>query len=345
MKFFYTLLTILTVSVGSAQTSRSNIVTVTPFTTGEGSYLHMQGRVNLETNCFTGVVTGTSYDLDYQGQGQDVDLFIDNAKFRVVDGDPSFLTANINRWSTLNKVYEVRANNWPAETSDEVLDCPDGASWYNGPNDVHWFINSEFEGWAYNEYYRNGLYFAALTNQYTGFANNNRYNPGGDLNVPYSGGYRTIALLEANIESFIAQYEGFTEVTWNDPIRIGENGNLVGTSTAGAHTYTLTFPSQHLNYVEASWVYTDANDFGHRSSTPVEQRRFIVESTPYYYHSISENEYPTLELAQAAHPGSTNIVMLHRYTPDQVRAAQATALEWIDVDLFRFLVNLFNTRG
>lgn len=351
MRALYTLLAIITVMVGSAQTSRSNVVTVTPFSSDGTFYLQMQGRTNPETNCFEGVNAGTSYSIDYQGDGLDGNVFIDEANYRVVHNDLSFINSNVNRWSQYNRTYD--ANYVHLEGSD-LLDCPDGQSWELAPNNVEWFVNSQFSGWAYIYYVDNsGRYHGTLTNRYQGFtaALHQSYTTG-DLNVPFNnnGGYGNLASLEAAIEGRIAAYDRIDSITWTEaPCTTSENSNLCGRSTVGAHSYTITYPFRSTQdgvdglYVEASWIFyltptTYANSNPHFFAP--------VETTSYYYHATSSTRFDDLD-AVRAHFGETTDVRLRDGhvvklfddpTPDDVRAAQDVARTWIEADLLRSTV-------
>ena len=364
MRSLYTLLAIITVMVGSAQTNRSNVVTVTPFETSEGSYFHMQGRVNVETNCFDDVTAEESYDIDYQGQGQDIDLFVNDIRYRVVDNDRATINSKINPWSIINEVYLRRTNNVPAiQPNSDLLDCPDAPGWDLAPGQVHWYQRDGdlYDGWAYNPYaVSGGLVAAYLTNQYTGIANNNRYAPGGDLNIHFNNGngFQSIALLEAAIEGHISAYEGATSINWEAPMT-DHRGWRIGASVDGASSYSITDArrfSARVDYgaavtvgqyhVEASWVYYLTPEINDVSNPHL----FIPIVTDTYYIRYIDGvatEF-SLEQIQSDFPNdwetriaSTQFTLTYRApTPDQVVEAHDRAFGWVQDDILRSAVRL-----
>ena len=358
MRALYTLLVILTVGIASAQTDRSNVVTVTPFSSN-GFYFHMQGEANAEVNCFDNVNQGESYDIDYQGQGQDIDLFVDDVRYRVIYNDRATMSNNISRWSILNEIYDA---DYAIVPNSDLLNCPGGPSWNGAPGDVHWFVREGdlYDGWAYNPYIIPGsggsLVGAALTNRYTGPANNNRYNPGGDLNIHFENGigFSNIASLEAEIEGFIAAYEGATNIEWQNPIT-DHRGWRIGASVDGASSYNITEARRfnpNIDYgssviagqyhVEASWVYyltSDIND--------VSDPHLFIPIVTNTYLSYQGRELTEQDRTTLGEEGIQDriergiITTLYRVpTPEQVTAAQDTAFGWIQADILRSAIRL-----
>ena len=121
--------------------------------------------------------------------------------YKIVPGSVNLLAEMFSSYSGRDEVRLVSDN---SIVEEDILACP--GVWTLV--DREWRTNPDFTGWAYNEYIRGGRYNAALTDSYTGFANNNRYNPRGDLNVPFNNGngFASRELLEDAIEEFIRNY-------------------------------------------------------------------------------------------------------------------------------------------
>ena len=286
----------------SAQTDRANVVTVTPFELDGVSYNHMQGSANPETNCFDGVTAGDSYDIDYRGQGQDIDLFVGGSMYRVAYNDRATVNSNISRWSYYNRIYSASGSH--IENSN-MLDCPDTRGWRlavggsSGTN-TQWYVNDEFPGWAYNEYYRNGFYFAKLTDRYQGYSSslNQRYLDNNDLGIAFGEAHSTIASLEAGIETHINFIERSTSVTWIESVQLDASGRfhtVNGASETGAHSYTITKPLQYGAsvperngmgyYIEGSWIYHGGPNGGGSSDPNIFHR---IETPTYYFYQGRE---------------------------------------------------------
>ena len=307
MRALYTLLAIITVMVGSAQTPRTTVAVVTEFSNADGSYLNLKGGNNPEENCFDEVTRGDAYTIWYQANGLDVNIDIDNTRYKVLDNDRSYINGNVNRWASYNRIYEVRDNADPRHIEySDLLDCPEGRNWEQAPNNVQWFIstNPAFSGWAYNEYIDNGLYKAYLTDDYRGFS--------ASLNQEYitnnlfsDVGYGNLASLEAAIETFISSRSTSVDVTWTEVPNLSASGNplgFLGRSTVGAHRYEITHaiqygasvPERHGMgwYIEGSWIYHGGPNGG-GSSDP--NTFYRIDTPSYYYYSTQGRRLTTEE--------------------------------------------------
>ena len=306
----------------SAQTDRANVVTVTPFELDGTSYLHMQGRVNPESNCFDGVTESDSYDIDYRAQGQDIDLFVGGDIYRVVYNDRATMSSNIGRWSYYNKIYRVRDGNRPVEVENSnLLDCPDAQSWVlatggTSGNNLYWFVHPDYPGWAYNPIQRNGLYDAALTDQYQGFSAslNGRYLDTSDLGVTFGGRYGNLASLEAAIETLINNRQRVSSFTWEETIQLSANGEfhtINGATTVGAHSYIITAPLQYGEsvperhgmgyFIEGSWIYHGgASNAGGVNNPNIYHR---IDTPSYYYYSTQGRRLTSAEEATFGEEG------------------------------------------
>ena len=331
----------------SAQTDRANVVTVTPFEADGVSYLHMQGRLNTESVCFDGVTEGDSYDVDYQGQGQDIDLFMNDDVYRVVYHDRASVNADIGRWAYYNKIYRVRAEGRPVEVENSnLLDCPDGRGWRlatggSSANNLQWYVHPDYPGWAYNDVIRNGLYDAALTDQYQGFSAslNGRYLDTSDLGITFGGRYGNLAALEAAIETLINNRQRVSSFTWEETIQLSATGNFFsinGATTVGAHSYIITAPLQYGEsvperhgmgyFIEGSWIYHGGASNTGGNNTPNIYHR--IDTPTYFWHAI-HGEFNTEAEIIAAFPNgqilldSNVFTVLHRApTLQQVEDAQ-----------------------
>ena len=349
MKSLYTLLAIFTVGIASAQTPRTTVAVVTEFIADGTSYISLKGGNNPEEICFDNVTVTNSYQIDHQGQGSDSDLFIGDVRYRVVNMPT--INSDVSRWSFYNRIYDANGTHIP---SSNLLDCPDGRAWELAPNNVQWFINSEFPNWAYNEYVENGLYKAVVTNNYRGFsaALNQEYitnNLFGDT------GYGNLASLEAAIETFIASRSASADVTWTEAANLSASGEplgFIGSSTVGAHRYEITHAIQYgeshthhgMGYhIEGSWIYHGGPNGGGASDP-----NFIlpIDTPTYYYYSTQGRELTDQDRATLGEAGIQTrldrgiITILHREPSlQQIIEAQAIVRRVILDEFNRFAIS------
>ena len=114
------------------------------------------------------------------------------------------------------------------------------------------------------------------------------------------------------------------------------NGWIRGLYNGGLHSYTFTYPSSTRNTMDVSWIYTDGQGRGH-TNTPDEV--FTVQSTTYYIHAATGDEYADMDAIRAAFPNNYNVnfdnrfTLLHRYTDSQIEAVRTAARNWVIVEI------------
>ena len=306
MRALITLLAIFTVGIASAQGPRNTIALITEFTSNGVPHFSLNGENYTVENCFdgAGIVRGDSYTIYYQADGLDIDVDVDDTRYRVVQSDRATLGGRLDNLSFYNRIYDANGAHIP---NSDLLDCPDSRAWIlatggtSGSN-TQWFVNSEFPGWAYNEVGGNGGYTAYLTDSYDGFSSalNQQYI---DNNLFGDTSYGNLASLEAAIEDFILQ--GSADVTWIEDIQLDASNNpnrINGASEYGSHSYTITFPLEYgqshthhgMGYhIEGTWIYSGAP---------------AGEGTGNYIHPIGTRTYYIYYLngvAQTNEDGST----------------------------------------
>ena len=304
MRALITLLAIFTVGIASAQGPRNTIALVTEFTSNDVPHFSLNGENNPAENCFdgAGITEGNSYTIYYQADALDIDVDVDDVRYRVVQADRATIGGRLDRLSFYNRIYDANGAHIP---NSDLLDCPDSRAWMlatggTSADNTQWFINPEFPQWAYNEIGGTGGYTAVVTDNYRGSSFNSEYianNLFGDVS------YGNLASLEAAIEDFILQ--GSVDVAWEESIQLNASNNpeyVNGASQYGSHSYTITFPLEYgpshshhgMGYhIEGTWIYSGAP---------------AGEGTGNYIHPIGTRTYYIYYLngvAQTNEDGST----------------------------------------
>ena len=157
MRLLYTLLTILTVGVASAQES---VLTISQISHGDNTYTHIKGEDNGADNCFEANAVTSVSTLSMSVNGLAVDIVhIDDVDYSWTGPGAEALALSFKAWDDYNRIYLNRGSQRPVrDTSTDLLRCDGWSLDASG----QWYTNSDFDGYAYN--------LVILT------SGNNRYN-------------------------------------------------------------------------------------------------------------------------------------------------------------------------
>ena len=147
MKLLYTLLTILTVGIASAQESE---LVISQIAHGDNTYTHIKGDDNGAENCFEADAVTSVSTLSMSVNGLAVDIVhIDDVDYSWTGPGAEALALSFKAWDDYNRLYLNRGTQRPAraENIEAILFRCDG---WSLDASGQWYVNSEYPGYAYN---------------------------------------------------------------------------------------------------------------------------------------------------------------------------------------------------
>ena len=209
MRLLYTLLTILTVGIASAQES---VLTISQIAHGDNTYTHIKGDDNGAENCFEANAITSVSTLSMSVNGLSVEnVYIDGEPFSWTGPGGEALAISFGSWDDYNEIYRNRGSQRPIiDRTTDLLRCDGWSLDASG----QWYTNSDFAGYAYNAVVAtsgNAPHAPQLVASYTGVAPDLRLIADGGQRI-YVGSFSSNEAAVAAVEEAIREHMNPTEI-------------------------------------------------------------------------------------------------------------------------------------